>query len=72
MTSRCRTFWTASHPSEQACELCGQVAVFHWRETYPDLFLCRTCLEAYPEAYDARSRPSYDPFAWELWPGNDS
>lgn len=32
------------------CDYCPSEAVFHWRTTYPDLMLCRSCLELYPEA----------------------
>ena len=35
------------------CDLCGETSVFHWRNTYPDLLLCRDCLECYPEITDA-------------------
>lgn len=32
------------------CELCKEQAVFHWITTYPDLLLCRDCLDVFPEA----------------------
>src|SRR5262245_25247979 len=47
---RCRTVKRDrhSHPTAQ-CDFCRNVAVFHWRETYPDLLLCAQDLEMFPE-----------------------
>lgn len=52
--TRCWRSWGGSHASTLVpCDLCDQVAVFHWRMTYPDLMLCAECLESYPEAQTA-------------------
>jgi hypothetical protein len=34
------------------CDFCDQAAVYHWRDTYPDLLLCARCLKDYPEAQE--------------------
>jgi hypothetical protein len=55
MTRRCLTWQSCGRRAHSACTFCGAVAVFHWKTTYPDLLLCRDCLDAYPEATVARS-----------------
>jgi hypothetical protein len=53
VTRRCVSWGKHPKGTEVKCDLCANVAVFHWVSTYPDLFLCPDCLEAYPEATDS-------------------
>jgi hypothetical protein len=57
------------HPGV-SCDLCDQVAVFHWTKTYPDLLLCAECLDCYPEAvWAGRPYRRNDEFEAELAAG---
>ena len=50
MTVRCWSMGDQHKDPWVHCDFCDQAAVFHWRESYPDLLLCADCLESYPEA----------------------
>ena len=48
--SRCRRLFSNGPEPHRACDYCPGDAVFHWTDTYPDVMLCASCLELYPEA----------------------